>query len=245
MAPDPPKLEPRPKDPPPPPWATDPEGLLQSVPGGVKAALTGGIASGKSTLAALLESHGARLVDFDLLAREALAPRSPTWEAALALFGPKARLDNDELDRPFLAKRIFKDPKMRLALEAIVHPFTWKRMLEELANHPAPALTIIDVPLLYEANLHSLFSPVILCFATPATQIARLTSRSPGLGGRQAKKILESQLPITEKLKRAGIVVNNDGQLPALIRQAADLYRRLTDPAGPPGACGPPLGARG
>jgi dephospho-CoA kinase len=175
----------------------------------VKAALTGGIASGKSTVAALLEAFGARLVDFDVLAREALEPGTPTWERALALFGPKARLADGQLDRPFMAKKVFKDPELRQALEDIVHPFTWGRMLQELSRGGPWPLTVVDIPLLYEANLQSLFPVVILSFATPATQIRRLLSRSPGLSERQAKRILKNQLPITDKLRRADVILNN------------------------------------
>ncbi|MDR2200420.1 MAG: dephospho-CoA kinase [Deltaproteobacteria bacterium] len=233
----------RPEESPPPPWALDPEGLLQSRPGKRIAALTGGIASGKSTALALFEAFGAKVVDFDLLAREALSPFTPTWERTLEIFGEKARLKNNELDRPYLAKKIFGDQKLRLALEAVVHPFTWRRMLEELRGGDPPPLTIVDVPLLFEADLQSLFSPVILCHASPARQLQRLLFRSPGLSRGRALKILRSQLPPGEKLRRADLILNNDGSLRDLIFQTRDLHRRLaapTDPADRPPPSGDP-----
>jgi dephospho-CoA kinase len=212
----------------------------------VRAALTGGIASGKSTVAALMEAFGAKIIDFDLLSREALKPQSPTWEMTLRLFGPKAKLPDDELNRPFIAKKIFKDKNLRLELEAIVHPFTWRRMLEELKKFGDNSLTVIDIPLLYEANLQSLFSPVILSFASPSTQVKRLLFRNPELSQRDAKKILQNQLTITDKLRHANIVINNDGSMAELIRQVSDLYKRLSDPKGLPQGCwqGPPTATK-
>jgi dephospho-CoA kinase len=239
---EPPRAAKRPPDPPPPTWARDPQGLLKSARGRVRAALTGGVASGKSTAAALFEAFGARIIDFDLLAREALAPQTPTFEAALALFGPKALLPDGSLDRPLLAKKIFRDRELRLRLEAIVHPFTWGRMLEELAKGPPAALTVIDIPLLYEASLHTLFSPVMVCFASPGLQIRRLLFRSPSLSKRMAKKILLNQLPTSEKLRHADIVLNNEGGMRELIRQTKAVCQSLTGPDWPPKGCRPPGG---
>jgi dephospho-CoA kinase len=237
----PPKLNPRPKDPDPPKWAKDPDRLLKSSPGRIRAALTGGIASGKSTVAALLEAFGAKIIDFDILSREALTPFTPTWEKTLELFGPKAKLPDNQLDRPFLAKKIFKDKNLRLALEDIVHPFTWIRMLEDLEKEKDLPLIVMDIPLLYEVALHSLFNPVILCFASPGTQIRRLIFRNPELSTRTAKKILLNQLPITEKLRHANIVLNNDGSMKDLIRQTSELHKRLTDKNGLATGCLSPL----
>jgi dephospho-CoA kinase len=215
--------------------------LLKDGKGSVKAALTGGIASGKSTVAALMECFGAKIIDFDLLAREALEPGTDTFDSTLALFGPKALLKDGRLDRALMAKRVFKDPGLRRALEDIVHPFTWKRMLGELGKSKEAPLTVMDVPLLYEAGLQSLFPRVILCFAAPGTQVKRLLFRNPGLSQRQAKRILANQLPMAEKLRHANIVLNNDGGLRELIFQTKDLYLRLTGPDGQRAACGPPL----
>jgi dephospho-CoA kinase len=260
--PEPPILIPRAPAPPPPSWAKDPDGLLKSVKGSVKVGLTGGVASGKSTLDELLIAFGAKLIDYDILSREALQKDSEGYKDAVKLFGPKVVLkDGGELDRPLVAKLIYKDPKLKKALENIVHPYTWKRMLEELRKLSAPKedspsgevpspeglpekretgkdsskntgetqVIVIDVPLLYEADLYTLFSPTALCFATPANQIKRLMARNLKLSERDAKKILKNQWPITEKLRLADYVINNDGDIKELIRQARKLYDRLTE----------------
>jgi dephospho-CoA kinase len=196
----------------------------------VRLALTGGIASGKSVFGELLVAFGASKVDFDLLAREALRPGNEPYRKALELLGPKAALPGGELDRPAIAKRIFKDKGLRLALEAIVHPYTWRRMLEELKTFPTSPLVVIDVPLLFEAGLNGRFDPVALCFASPETQMRRLLFRNPKLSRGLAKKMLAAQMPMSEKVRLADIVINNDGDLPEAIQQAKALYQRLTKP---------------
>ncbi|MDR3135544.1 MAG: dephospho-CoA kinase, partial [Deltaproteobacteria bacterium] len=121
----PPKLVPRPADPAPPPWALDPDGLLKPGPSSIRVALTGGLASGKSTVAALFEVFGAARLDFDLFARQAVAPGGACYRQARDLFGPKAVLPDGQLDRAFIGGKVFKDKELRQALEAIVHPETW------------------------------------------------------------------------------------------------------------------------
>jgi dephospho-CoA kinase len=235
--------EKRPPRDPPPPWATDPEGLLRSRPGSLRLALTGGVASGKSTVSELLRAFGAEIIDFDLLSREALAPEGRAFEAAKALFGPKCLAKDGTLDRAFVARRIFKDPRLRLALEAEVHPYTWERMLAELERLRDRPAVVADVPLLFEAGLESLFSPTVLCFASPAVQLRRLRDRNPALSAREARRMIGSQLPPAEKLRLADCVVSNDGAMRDTIRQTKALWDRLTAPdAVFPGRCraGPP-----
>ncbi|MDR1041058.1 MAG: dephospho-CoA kinase [Deltaproteobacteria bacterium] len=250
MNPTPPKPERRPPEPPPPAWATDPEGLLVSSPGRVRLALTGGVASGKSTVSELLSVFGARIVDFDLLAREALAPDGPCFEAARLIFGPKSVGKDGRLDRAFIAKRMFKDARLREALEARVHPYTWERMLSELKACGDCPIIVADVPLLFEARLDPLFRPTVLCFATPATQLRRLLDRNPELSRRQALRVIRSQGAAADKLRLADAVINNDGPIRDTIRQTKALWDRLNSPVAvfPPsraqaGAPGMPVAA--
>jgi dephospho-CoA kinase len=189
--------------------------------------------SGKTTVAELLRAFGAELIDFDGLAREALAPETPGWAQALELFGPKAKKPDNSLDRARLAEIIFKKPDLRKALEAIVHPLTWELMGRRLAELQASPLVIIDVPLLFEANLNSLFRPVIVCFASWETQYQRLRSRDPNRSRGLTKKMLQSQLPFSEKIRQADVVINNDGSLIDLIRRAKDLWLMIKDYPGP------------
>jgi dephospho-CoA kinase len=169
----PPKPEKRPPEPPPPSWATDPEGLLECRPGSVRLALTGGIASGKSTVSELLKAFGGAVIDFDLLAREALAPDGACFDYAKELFGPKSLSKDGTLDRAFIAKRIFKDRDLKDALESRIHPYTWERMLSDLKALKDTHVVAADIPLLFEARLHTLFRLTCLCFASPPTQIRR------------------------------------------------------------------------
>ncbi|MDR1545757.1 MAG: dephospho-CoA kinase [Deltaproteobacteria bacterium] len=228
-----PRLERRPSPPPPPAWAVDPDGRLKTAPGSVKLALTGGVASGKSTVAELLVAFGAARIDFDELSRQALAPGTEGRRAAVELFGPKIEKPDGALDRRTMARIIFKKAETRKALEAIVHPAAWRLMLEALPKPGGgPPLTVIEVPLLYEAALDSLFAPTALTYASPDAQLKRLRDRNQALGGREAKRMLAAQLPMSEKLRRADYVVDNDGSLTHLIRRVRELRDRLV--GGPP-----------
>jgi dephospho-CoA kinase len=223
-----PSLTPRSEPSPPPNWAVDPEGFLKSSPGRLRVAVTGGIASGKSTLCEFLVAFGAKLIDFDILAREALAPETQGYEACLKIFGPKAKLEGQKaLDRKYIAKKIFASEELRKELELIIHPYTWMRMLDELSSLGEAPLVLIDIPLLFEVNLFSLFNPIILCYLSPKKQISRLMERD-GMGHKAAKSILSNQWPIREKLRLANYIINNDGSITHLILQAKKLYDRLT-----------------
>jgi dephospho-CoA kinase len=186
------------------------------------------VASGKSTIAALLAAFGAEKIDFDLLARKAVEPDTAGFQEVSALFGSKALKPDGTLDRALIAQKVFKDSALRLSLEAIIHPITWSLMLQELEALGPKPLIIIEVPLLFEAALASLFSPVALSYASEETQLKRLLDRNPDLNRRKAKRILEAQMPMGEKLRRSNIVINNDAPLSAVIAQTKDLWNQLT-----------------
>jgi dephospho-CoA kinase len=226
-----PKLDKRAPDPPPPPWAVDKDNLLKSTKESIKLGLTGGIASGKSTLDELLvNSYGAQLIDFDIFAKEALLKDTEGYYKAIKLFGKKVvKKEDATLDRPLIASLIYKKPKLKKKLEDIVHPYTWKRMLEELSILKDQKLIVIDIPLLFEASLYTLFSPKVLCFATPTTQIERLLERNPNLNEQDAQKILQNQWAITQKIRLADYIINNNGQREDLIPQVKDLYDKLLE----------------
>ncbi|MDR1109234.1 MAG: dephospho-CoA kinase [Deltaproteobacteria bacterium] len=226
------RLLPRVADQGPPDWAADPDGLLVSGPSSVKVAITGGLASGKSTVATLFEVFGASRLDFDQFARQALAPGGAGHGEAAAILGPKAVLPDGQLDRALIGRRIFRDPALRLALEAIVHPLTWGLMLSRLRELGPRPMVAIEVPLLYEARLDPLFDRVILSFASPETQLGRLVLRNPSLGRRQARRMLRAQMPILEKLRRASMVIDNNGPLTVAIRQAKELWDALVPSRG-------------
>lgn len=190
------------------------------------AALTGGIATGKSTVARLLAAAGAQIVDADQLAREAVVPHAPAWEKIVAHFGRSVLLADETLDRPALAAMVFGHPDQKKVLDAIVHPEVFalmgRRVAELVRCAPAEALIIVDVPLLMETGMDGRFAEVILVYAPRHLQLARLMARD-GIDRQAALDRIGSQLDIEAKKARATIVIDNSGttdQLAAAVRQA-------------------------
>ncbi|HET8541962.1 MAG TPA: dephospho-CoA kinase [Anaeromyxobacter sp.] len=189
--------------------------------------LTGGIASGKSTLAAALRARGVPVVDADALARAAVAPGSPALEEIARAFGPAAIGPDGGLDRKRMAALVFSDPDARRRLEAITHPAVRLAMAEESrrladAGH---ALAFYDTPLLYEVGLERLLDCVVVVWAPPAVQRDRIVARD-GLSPAEADARIAAQLPVDDKAARADFVVENVGA-PAELEAKAD--RLLAD----------------
>lgn len=194
--------------------------------------LTGGIASGKSTFAAALRARGAAVVDADVLARAAVSPGSPALAEIAREFGADAIAPDGTLDRRWMAARVFSDPDARRRLEAITHPAVRRAMAEETARLGAAGhdLVFYDTPLLFEVGLDRTLDSVVVVWAPPEVQRARLAARD-GLGAEEADARLAAQLPIEEKAARADFVVENvgaPGELgPKADRLLADLRRGL------------------
>ncbi|AMW04323.1 dephospho-CoA kinase [Gemmatimonas phototrophica] len=188
-------------------------------------ALTGNIASGKSTVAALFASHGATIIDADLLAREAVAPGSPGLAAVVAHFGPAVLQPNGTLDRAALREQVFADPAARDALNAIVHPDVRRR--REVAVQDALArgdqVIISDIPLLFEVGLEQQFDGVILVDAAPAVRLGRLV-RDRGLSAEEAQRMIDAQWPSERKRAGATWIIDNDGPREALVTQVAAVW---------------------
>jgi dephospho-CoA kinase len=224
-----PELTRRPEEAPPPPWALKGADELKSQPGLTRAALTGGVGSGKSTVAELLVAFGADLIDFDNLAREVLAPETPGHAQVIELFGPKIQKPDLSLDRQRIAEIIFKKPEVRKALEGVVHPLAWDLMLQRLSELKASPLVVIDVPLLFEANLNGLFNPVIVCYASFEAQYRRLRARDPQRSRFLAKRMIKSQKPFAEKIRLASAIIDNSGSFIQTIRQTKRLWQGLKE----------------
>lgn len=192
-------------------------------------ALTGNIASGKSSVAALLAAYGATIVDADMLAREAVAPGSAELDAVVERFGPRVLLPDGTLDRAALRQRVFHDPASRDALNAIVHPAV--RRLRDAAVQAAEArgdrIIISDIPLLFEVGLEHAFDGVILVDALPAERLARLM-RDRGLSEVDAQAMIDAQWPSERKRARATWIVENTGSRDALAAQVEALWRSIT-----------------
>lgn len=194
--------------------------------------LTGGIATGKSTFSAALRARGVPVVDADALARAAVAPGSPALAEIARAFGPGVIAADGGLDRKEMARLVFADPTARRRLEAITHPAVRRGMTDETARLAAAghALAFYDTPLLFEIGLDRSVDCVVVIWAPPDVQRARLAARD-GLAAAEADARLAAQLPIDEKAARADFVVENVGLVaelgPKADRLLADLRRGL------------------
>jgi dephospho-CoA kinase len=194
--------------------------------------LTGGIASGKSTFSEALRARGAPVVDADALARAAVAPGTPALAEITRAFGPDVLAPDGSLDRKRMASLVFADPEARRRLEAITHPAVRRAMAAETGRLAAAGhdLAFYDTPLLFEIGLDRTLDCVVVVWAPPAIQRARLATRD-GLGPAEADARLAAQLPIDEKAARSDFVVENVGAVadlePKAERLLADLRRGL------------------
>jgi len=186
------------------------------------AALTGNIASGKSSVARRLEQWGAVLVDADVLAREAVAAGSPALAAIAERWGPQLLTPDGSLDRAALRTIVFADEHERLALNAIVHPRVnaLRRERVEAARAAGASVVICDIPLLFEVGRPDDFDCVILVDA-PADQRLQRLMRDRGLSGDDAQRMMQAQLPAETKRARADYIVEND-DTPAVLEARVD-----------------------
>jgi dephospho-CoA kinase len=190
--------------------------------------LTGGIATGKSTVSRALSLRGIPVVDADVLAREAVRAGSAGFQQVVQAFGPNAVGLNGELDRQFLGAAVFSDPDKRRLLESIIHPRVRALMLTrkaELERQGAP-LAFYDVPLLFEKNLAAEFDATVVVACDRPTQLARAMSRD-NLSREEAERRLAAQMPIEEKVARADFVIDNNAGLDELEAAITAFLRQL------------------
>jgi dephospho-CoA kinase len=191
--------------------------------------LTGGIGSGKSTVAALLAEHGARVVDADAIAREVVEPGTPGLAAVVAEFGEDVLTADGALDRPALAGLVFADPAARARLDAVVHPLVRARAGELVAAAPADAVVVQDVPLLVETGQAGAYDLVLVVQADEATRVARLVER--GLSADDARARIASQATDEQRRAVADVVLSNDGDRAALAAQVDRFWAERVVPA--------------
>ncbi|MGC3996142.1 MAG: dephospho-CoA kinase [Anaeromyxobacter sp.] len=190
--------------------------------------LTGGIATGKSTFAALLRERGAAVIDADQLARSVVEPGTPALGAIARAFGPEVLQADGRLDRKKLGSKVFADPEQRRRLEAITHPAIREAMADETMRLAARGATLAfyDAPLLYEVGMDRALDAVVVVWAPPEVQRERLARRD-GLSPAEVEGRLQAQLPIDEKAARADLVVENTGDPSALAEKADQLLADL------------------
>jgi dephospho-CoA kinase len=181
--------------------------------------LTGGIATGKSTVAQLLsERFGLPVLDADLYAREALAPGTPGAQAVLERYGEAVRHRNPDdtagstldIDRAALGRIVFADAVERRWLEEVVHPLVRQRFANELERLAAAPVVVLMIPLLFEAGLEGLCTEIWLVDCPEAEQLRRLMARD-GLGEVEARARIAAQWPLERKRLLADVVIDNDG----------------------------------
>lgn len=192
--------------------------------------LTGGIASGKSTITRLFNAHGIGHVDADQVARDIVAPGEPVLTQLVERYGQHLLLPDGTLDRAALRTVIFEDPAERRWVEALMHPAIRQRMFEQVARQPEP-YTLLVVPLLFETGLDQQVDRVLVIDIPEALQRTRLKARDHSSDA-QIEAILNAQLTRTERLARADDVIDNSLALgdPVLAQRVAELdhlYRQL------------------
>jgi dephospho-CoA kinase len=190
--------------------------------------LTGGIGSGKSTVARLLEKRGAVVFDADLLAREAVAPGTPGHAAVIERFGADVLAPGGELDREALASIVFADPSARRDLEQIVHPEVRRLFAEgSEAYRDTDRVVVFSAPLLVESGMHTAFEILVVVSATVATQIERLM-RQRGMSEASIRARIDAQAPLEDKAAAADFIVDNEGTLDELESQVERLWNDLS-----------------
>jgi dephospho-CoA kinase len=191
--------------------------------------LTGGIASGKSTVARMLADLGAVIVDADEAARHAVQPGSPGWHQLQDLLGESFFRADGQLDRRKLRQRIIQDETCRLQVNAILHPAIMASMEAQQQywqqNRPETPV-ILDIPLLFESKLAQRCDIVLLVYVPQEVQVQRLMARD-GVPREEAERSLDMQIPIEEKKSLADIVIDNSNTLEDTQRQAGEVWRRI------------------
>jgi dephospho-CoA kinase len=194
--------------------------------------LTGGIGSGKTTVAALFAKKGAFVVDTDVIAREVVLPESPALEAIQREFGDGVIKADGSLDRPALARIIFGDEAKRAKLNELTHPEILKRVLAIIGAQPAGAIIVTVVPLLFESGFDRSCDKTVAVVASPGLRRARLQERD-GITGTEVEARMRAQLPDAEFERRAEIVIRNEENLTALGREVDRAWDKLVGAQAP------------
>jgi dephospho-CoA kinase len=193
--------------------------------------LTGGIGSGKSTVAAMLERRGAAIIDADELARRAVDPGTAGYEMLVEAFGQDVITASGEVDRERLAQIVFADPDARRRLESIVHPEVARLFSDAAAAYrDTDRIVVYAVPLLVERSLEAVFDVVVTISASPEIRAARL-SASRGMSTEEARGRMSAQLSDEERASVAHVVIDNEGTLEQLEHAVDVLWKDLRERA--------------
>ncbi|KAM6312103.1 dephospho-CoA kinase domain-containing protein [Podargus strigoides] len=194
--------------------------------------LTGGIASGKSTVVAILRELGCAVIDADVIAREVVQPHLKAYQQIVHYFGTEILLENGEINREALGNIIFSCPEKRQLLNSITHPEIQKEMLKQILKYFVLGYryVVLDIPLLFETNrLCKFMKYTVVVYCDPPAQLSRLLQREVGLAREDAEARVASQLPLDEKRRLATHVIDNSGERESTRRQVLRLHARLED----------------
>ncbi|KAM6295412.1 dephospho-CoA kinase domain-containing protein [Aegotheles albertisi] len=192
--------------------------------------LSGGIATGKSTVVAMLRELGCAVIDADVIAREVVQPHAKAYQQIVHHFGTEILLENGEINREALGDIIFSQPEKRRLLNSITHPQIQKEMLKQILKYFVLGYryVILDIPLLFETKgLTKFMKYTVLVYCDPVAQLSRLMRRDAGLSRAQAEARVASQLPLAEKLRLATHSIDNSGELEGTWRQVLRLHAHL------------------
>ena len=192
--------------------------------------LTGGIASGKSTVGRIFRELGVHVVDADLVARDVVAKGSEGLAEVVRVFGEGVLAEDGSLDRKKMGAIVFADPEKRKQLEAITHPRIGARSMAELAAlaQRGDAYGIYEAALLVENGSHRMMQALVVVAASADVQVRRVMARD-GLSEQEARARLAAQLPLEEKIAVADHVIWNDGDQAALRARTEEVHRALTE----------------
>lgn len=191
--------------------------------------LTGGIASGKTTVSNMFVKLGVHLIDADIIARDIVKPDNPAWSEIVDAFGESILNENKEIIREKLGEIVFNDPEKRKQLEATTHHRIIEQenqIVEQFRSNNKSGLILLDAALLIEAGHHGRVDKLIVVYADRETQIKRLIKRD-NLSQADAEKRLDSQMPLDEKVKLADCVIDNSKSFDEVEKQVSEIYKEL------------------
>lgn len=189
------------------------------------AGLTGGIASGKSTVSNIFRSFGVEIADADIIAKK-ISEREDVIQEIEKIFGKDVLSAEGQIDRVKLKEVVFSDKNKLVQLNNIIHPKVMEEFKKIKENTPKNDIIIFDIPLLFEARMDKMCDTVILIYAGRETQIERIKARD-GVSRELAEKIIDAQMSLEDKKEKSDIHIENNGTQEELKKKVEDIYRKL------------------
>ena len=189
------------------------------------AGLTGGIASGKSTVSSIFRSFGVKIADADITAKK-ISEREDVIQEIKKIFGKDVLSAEGQIDRVKLKEVVFSDKNKLIQLNNIIHPKVMEEFKKIKENTPKNDIIIFDIPLLFEAGMDKMCDTVILVYADRETQIERIKARD-GVSRELAEKIIDAQMSLEDKKEKSDIHIENNGTQEELKKKVEDIYRKL------------------